>query len=111
MSKTVTPTHILIFKMFISTLMGNRKHPTFLGISVRHSNPSLRCSFQPSCSGVGSTGAPGAGAPPLFIRAPADLASFPGRFVGGGRGKTQQSMPGHFSSSHKLAWERVDYIQ
>ena len=32
-------------------------------------------------SGVGSGGAPGAGAPPLFNRAPADLASFPGRFV------------------------------
>ena len=36
-------------------------------------------------SGVGSGGAPGAGAPPLFNRAPADLASFPGRFVGGGQ--------------------------
>ena len=36
-------------------------------------------------SGVGSGGAPGVGAPPLFNRAPADLALFPGRFVGGGQ--------------------------
>ena len=36
-----------MIEMFIPTLNGIRKHPTSLGISARHSNPSLRCSFQP----------------------------------------------------------------
>ena len=48
-------------------------------------------------SGVGSAGVPGAGAPPLFNRAPADLASFPGRFVGGGQSAWERGYRGLYT--------------